>query len=139
MDFFFCFWFYCYCFLNNFIICWGTILLLIIITSYLLCLFCRVSLSSSSLNQNIGIYFLVILISSRFSFLKEMCVIRSLLFLWTSPSDYLFFFYPLEVALHVSSFLMILFLLMETTFEIELLGLWQNGIFLFFVLFWLFL
>jgi hypothetical protein len=53
----FCLWCLWCCFLNNFVACWGLILPFIVVTSCLLYLFYKVSLSSSSSNQDIKIIF----------------------------------------------------------------------------------
>jgi hypothetical protein len=50
MDLSFCLWCWCYCFFNNFTTCWRLILLVIAGSSCLLCLFYKVSFSSSSSN-----------------------------------------------------------------------------------------
>ncbi len=115
MNFSFCFWFCCYYFLNNSATCWGSILPFITTFSYLLYLFYWVFLSSSSLNWDIKIVLLVVLIFSCFSFLRQMCVgFRGLLFLMKLSSYYLFFFCPFEVALLISFSLVILLHLMES-------------------------
>ncbi len=81
---------------------------------------------------------MVVLVSICFSFLRNVCVgFIGLLFVMNFSFKISLPFYPLKVILHVSSSPMILFI-METTIEIELLGLWQNGIHLFWVLFWFF-
>ncbi len=69
MDFALCFLFYYYYFLNNFVICWRSILPFIVVSSCLPYLFWRISLSSSSSNLDIEIVILVVLISNCFSFL----------------------------------------------------------------------
>ncbi len=81
-NFSFCLWCWCCCFLKNPTICWGLILPIIAISSCLICLFYKVSLSSSSLDLDIKIVLLVVLIYSCFSFLGKMCVgFRGFLFL----------------------------------------------------------
>jgi len=121
IDFSFCLWCCCCYFFNNFAACWGLILPLIIVSSCLLYLFYRVSFSSSSSDLYIIATLLVV-----FSFLGEMCVRFKgfLFFLKTFPFDCPFFFYPLMAALFAFSSPMALLLLVETTSEIELLGLW---------------
>ncbi len=73
-------------------------------------------------------------VQSRSGFLGEMCVgFKGFFFLRTSPSNCLLFFFPLMVVLHVSSFPVVLLLLVETPFETKLLGLWQMA----YIFFWL--
>ncbi len=82
MDFYFCLRWCCYCFLNNYASYWGLILPLIVVSSCLLCLFCRVSCFSSSLDLNIKTALLIVLISGFFSFFGHTCVgFRSLFLL----------------------------------------------------------
>jgi len=82
MDFSFRLWFYCCCFLSNYVACWGLILPLNVISSCLFYLFCKVFLSSSTSNWDIIIVLMIVLIFGFFSFLGEMCVgFKSLLFL----------------------------------------------------------
>ncbi len=82
MNFSFYFWCYCCCFLNNSAICWRPVLPVIVVPSYIFCLFNKVFLSSSSSNWDIIIVLLVILDFRCFSFLGKMCVgFKGLLFL----------------------------------------------------------
>ncbi len=70
MEFSFCF-YYCWCcFFSNFVACWGWKLPLIVMSSFFLCLFIRLSLSSSSSDRDIKTTLLVVLLSGYSSFLK---------------------------------------------------------------------
>jgi len=81
MDFSFCLW-CCCCLLSNSITCCASILLFIVVSSCFLYLLYKVSLSSSSLDWDIKIVLLVVLVFGWFSFLRETCIgFRGLLFL----------------------------------------------------------
>ncbi len=107
MDFSFNHCFCYYCFFNNFLARWGSILPFIVVSSYFLHLFNKVFFSSSSLNFDIRIALMVVLVFGYFSFLGEMRVgFKGLLFLMnlslrlylllSSWSYYAYFFFSCD-------------------------------------------